>query len=645
MKTAKLHGSFDELSRCARKCVACQVLRRALLLEQVTNSAVDELVTSQGPVLARLTHQNGAGMQLIIEASNTALGSRAQATVHCQQGRSHIDSSDAIGPQRSTMDFSQDSQIRTWIHDCSSTHNCNDFAWSKKNPSYLIHILSNNQAELVSGSSLSSLVPYIALSYSWGDKAIAAKFRPELDVPFDRLKLAQTMQDAMLIILNLGYDYVWVDNLCIPKTSNWNVEAAKMHEVYGNSAFTLIPTCIHNASDTLPLHRSAWEYSVRSCKLGDYWLANTNMSLSSMRQSSALSRRGWIMQEERLSPRILYWSSQRVYWSCISDRRMEWEQLGLQSQHAESSPPQRFLQLAREGRLSALRREWLDVVMGYTRREFFDVTDRFPAMAGLAIQFMNSVSRSIDHTEEEYLAGLWRSSFDHHLCWRVGVAVRPDAVAAGVAPSWSWASLPPRTETVYSTKFSGSKYFELVTPSHLLEAKFVHFEAARDDDPKFRTTDEEQELFKSISKEQIVETHIRHGAAVERVMVRGRLRSLLPDNSIEYAWEALERSTGSFSYGDPSTSLHARNTTSGRILVRESHQMAVFGQLDYIWSATEKGITLEDLSCLQVGESTGLLLKRDTTWAQYEAFQRVGLCENCPENFFEGFPLMDMFLQ
>ena len=62
---------------------------------------------------------------------------------------------------------------------------------------------------------------YVALSYVWGDKeqqyALTAEAYSALAIGKSllKLKLSQTILDAMLLVRQLGLQYLWVDALCM----------------------------------------------------------------------------------------------------------------------------------------------------------------------------------------------------------------------------------------------------------------------------------------------------------------------------------------------------------------------------------------------------------------------------------------------
>ena len=80
---------------------------------------------------------------------------------------------------------------------------------------------------------------------------------------------------------------------------------------------------------------------------------------------------------------------------------------------------------------------WTTVVKTYSRLHLTNITDRLPALSGLAYNFQSA-------TNAQYLAGVWRGDMPRALAWYVPFG--EDAVSSTssgyIAPSWSWAAAP-----------------------------------------------------------------------------------------------------------------------------------------------------------------------------------------------------------
>ena len=178
------------------------------------------------------------------------------------------------------------------------------------------------------------------------------------------------------------------------------------------------------------------------------WLVNYDVALSEVRARAPLSIRVWTLQEERLSPKLLYYCAQRVYWSSFMNQHME----GTTSTEAQDitsgrpytagddtvrlSEAQAFLRFRYDDDRANLYREWHDLVEDYCLPNMTQATDGFRATSGLAAQYLSVyVIKDNEIHGQEYLAGLWRSTFAEDLAWSVDMACDPRLTLNDLAPS------------------------------------------------------------------------------------------------------------------------------------------------------------------------------------------------------------------
>lgn len=169
----------------------------------------------------------------------------------------------------------------------------------------LVYIRTRSQQlELeLKDTSQEKLVPYAALSYLWGTETTNDAEEKKIILATETTRenlsrrrqsflasdLLKTIQDAIQLTWRLGILYIWVDSMCIPQDSDWNHEASKMHEVYGNAHVTLCACSSEKLTDGLFRHREAWKHRSRPCHLGDgQFLANFDMPLNEIRWNTPL---------------------------------------------------------------------------------------------------------------------------------------------------------------------------------------------------------------------------------------------------------------------------------------------------------------------------------------------------------------------
>jgi hypothetical protein len=156
--------------------------------------------------------------------------------------------------------------------------------------------------------------PFIALSYVWGqkshDKPLYVTSRLNI---MDRIthgglrtawdQLPRTIQDAITLVGRLGYRYLWVDSLCIVQDSqsSWQLNAQKMHLIYGNALFTICAADGHDSSAGLPAADSLTSQQIsEEIKSGLRIMVTRPFEVTI--NDSEWNKRGWTFQERVSSP-------------------------------------------------------------------------------------------------------------------------------------------------------------------------------------------------------------------------------------------------------------------------------------------------------------------------------------------------------
>ena len=289
---------------------------------------------------------------------------------------------------------------------------------------------------------------YATISYRWGDEPfikLTKQLLPDFRVPKPISELPQLFQDAMTMTRRLGYQYLWIDALCIIQDSNeeFRAEIESMAEIYSNSAVNIIAATCKNPFESLFKPRD-----FAGCHVGRFWPSwVTNNSFFSKLvdidsimeiyciereiQTAETSQRGWILQEMVLPPRRLYFLHSQLYCCCREAEICE--------VLPEEMPPRitSFCQTydlpTPYGGDSPCYR-WQSLVEEYSHCSLTNPTDKMFALSGLVKVFKTEMS-------DDYLAGLWRSRLPWTLAWTGDSDSPRHRSTLGIAPSWSWASV------------------------------------------------------------------------------------------------------------------------------------------------------------------------------------------------------------
>jgi hypothetical protein len=304
--------------------------------------------------------------------------------------------------------------------------------------------------------------PFVALSYCWGrNSALHQRYITTSEsinarksrIPFDTLP--NTIRDAILITRCLGYDYVWIDAICIIQDSreDWKMEAAKMGALYSKAIVTIaadlgadsdtgcfndrstpqdlkymdpvwIPGTLHDGK-TSSIFIQQWPHT---------WSLPHSPLYESIKKGST-GERAWILQERLLSPRILHYTEEQLVWECRRTCLAE-DNLPIAFDDRRTAPGlmNMFkLDIKETEHINRLLDTWYSEIVTnyYARRKLTNPGDKLIAVSGLA--------RTLHYRlQTPYIAGLWYNQLLYFLPWRRRGAVNPSKVYR--SPSFLWAA-------------------------------------------------------------------------------------------------------------------------------------------------------------------------------------------------------------
>ena len=270
--------------------------------------------------------------------------------------------------------------------------------------------------------------------------------------------MPKTYRDVISFSAKLGIRYVWIDSLCIIQDdiSDWQRESAAMWVIFQNSYLTIAAISSVNCEGGFLTHNPPKRVSVRgSTATGKpFWVVAAekgsrpwhfvhpsvhNRRVYSDGSTTAgaewpLLTRGWVLQEQVLAPRVIYFTKREMIWECGSETLCE---CGLTPLILSSAL--RGFGGVSDSYLQGSKALWHTIVEEYSRRHLTFSSDKFPAVSGMAkrVAAMRSGAR--------YLAGLWEDSLIADLLWTLRkqethIGATQDTHTNGRTPSWSWAS-------------------------------------------------------------------------------------------------------------------------------------------------------------------------------------------------------------
>lgn len=299
---------------------------------------------------------------------------------------------------------------------------------------------------------------YLALSHCWGRQQIITTTKATLDdrkkeIPAS--KLSKTFLDAVTMTRRLGFDYIWIDSMCIVQddAQDWERESAEMAAIYKNAYLTLAATRSSSGAGGLILRTPDFEVSGSTPEGEEYFLIFREKVEHDMglmpdgAQNFPLMSRAWVCQERLLAPRTLHFGYHELFYECLTDQSCECGEVGFMGPSEEvtlpsvklmyasaldSAPVEVPLQLVQYAVYHAAR-VWRSIVVYYTGLDITASSDRLPALSGIASDMAQTRKCS-------YFAGIWESSLLDDLVW-VTYSRKSTRPTSWRAPTWSWASI------------------------------------------------------------------------------------------------------------------------------------------------------------------------------------------------------------
>lgn len=135
------------------------------------------------------------------------------------------------------------SLVRGWLANCLQDHEqCRTSARRLPDftPDRLVRIIS--PCNICLSDSHSEGVEYVALSYCWGSPTILSTTKKNLSDHLRQIPwslVPKTFRQAIDLTLGLGYDYIWIDSLCIIQhdAEDFAEQSSKMAEIYVSAYF------------------------------------------------------------------------------------------------------------------------------------------------------------------------------------------------------------------------------------------------------------------------------------------------------------------------------------------------------------------------------------------------------------------------
>ncbi|CZR67952.1 uncharacterized protein PAC_17851 [Phialocephala subalpina] len=296
---------------------------------------------------------------------------------------------------------------------------------------------------------------YLTLSHRWGERQKTETTKDNIDrfkqvLPMD--ELPRTFKDAIMVTRQLGFQYIWIDSLCIIQhdKEDWLLHAL---DDDSNDQGLFLPR-----SDPLavgiccPIKRKAvpkasakvlnavgrncvWKYEwlkrdQGEADISDIIRHNTIVlrpriaSLWYKMQHSEWYNRGWVFQERVLSRRIIYYTGDKMYWDCLQEQGDE--------QGVETAQSSRNAWFSSETMTASTAQYFVEMLAReYSTCKLSKRKDNLLAIMGVCNKFR-------DYYGQTFHAGILDDGTGQSLLWHASEDSMPQYKDFH-APSWTWA--------------------------------------------------------------------------------------------------------------------------------------------------------------------------------------------------------------
>ncbi|KAI1270220.1 heterokaryon incompatibility protein-domain-containing protein [Xylariaceae sp. FL1019] len=342
-------------------------------------------------------------------------------------------------------------------------------------------------------------IAYAALSYCWGAPDTAKSqltttknTERERGIAISDDEMTSVLRDAIAVCRALSIPYLWIDALCIVQDSleDWERESTQIGRIFSGAVVTICAWASESCLDSFLSKPKGlvipFQSSIEADIRGTYTLTTgvTEALGSSTYLDMADSKwytRGWTLQEQVMSKKILAFGSLGRHFICSHLRQTQQERLCFRPFFAQKSS------ILHPGKAEDLYRSWYNLIASqYAERLVTRATDRFPAISGIATMYQSVLN-------DKYVAGIWQRDLHRGLFWYISASDQRNTswedmlnqivdVKPYIAPSWSWASRYHRLDFDHRPNLPyddglprlWSKRYYNITPVIMLEGSDPH---------------------------------------------------------------------------------------------------------------------------------------------------------------------------
>lgn len=295
---------------------------------------------------------------------------------------------------------------------------------------------------------------YLTLSHRWGDgppvvltHETKAQYHKSIPTGLLDKPAGKVFRDAIHITRCLGFQYLWIDSICINQQDDHEkgTEIMKMHQIYSGAVLNLSATSAMSGAEGMITTRNAASVapivlemdstppdgeSGKMILFRDNWLTEVD--------KGPVNQRAWVFQERMLATRVLHFTWSQIYWECNSCTASEVHPRHDPEVYSPSvamrGPRKRNLRMCTSSPAD-FPGLWAELLQRYSKTDISFSTDRLVAISAIA----RAICESAGLRASDYYAGIWAPFLPRAMLWTFqSPGRRPPTY---VAPTWSWASV------------------------------------------------------------------------------------------------------------------------------------------------------------------------------------------------------------
>jgi hypothetical protein len=377
--------------------------------------------------------------------------------------------------------------LKSWIEYCQEHHSsgCGDHNFGIASPDVPgFQVIDCKTRQVVPAT---IRCHYVALSYVWGSSLANGTYQKHNKESLLQENLPKTIEDAIIVTLQLGFRYLWVDYYCIDQDNEIEKVEQIQHMalIYEMAQLTIVAAAGADPSFGLPGVRATSRQIQPNVTIGNHLLVSTLPDAQSVIKQSKWITRSWTYQEALLSRRLLIFTQHQVYFECRSMHCSESPLKPLSAMHSKGLPklnwpcrPGLFLPINFKFLTLEPRTDFLKVLNQYTSRSLSYSSDILNAVLGVLqlFQLKPVWQPERDHIPIYHYFGVpilpplplfqpsgsfWESDrqcqprkvfgggFAHGLMWCL---TSPSKRRAGF-PSWSWTGWEGTVDNTYRQSY------------------------------------------------------------------------------------------------------------------------------------------------------------------------------------------------